>query len=177
MSLGELFSRFAKWSARATGSPAAFLIAFLIIVVWGITGPIFRFSDTWQLVINTGTTIVTFLMVFLIQSTQNRDSEAVQIKLDELIRAIKGAQNSLISIEDLTEDELDQLRERYARLAADAGTRSKAPQKVGEVMEGEGGEIEQQGRALARKGDALEKEGRELRRNAGAKSNGRGKAA
>jgi len=88
------FSRFAKWTARATGHPAAFMSAALIIVVWAVTGPIFRFSDTWQLVINTGTTIVTFIMVFLIQNTQNRDGHAVQLKLDELIRAVRGAHNA-----------------------------------------------------------------------------------
>ena len=85
------FSHFAKWPARATGHPAAFIVAASIVIVWGITGPIFKFSDTWQLVINTGTTIVTFLMVFLIQNTQNRDSHAVQLKLDELIRAVLRA--------------------------------------------------------------------------------------
>ena len=92
----------------------------LVVLVWGITGPTFRFSDTWQLVINTGTTIVTLLMVFLIQNTQNRDSEAVQLKLDELIRAMEGAHNALLNIEELTDHELDRIRNRYERLALQA---------------------------------------------------------
>jgi low affinity Fe/Cu permease len=111
------FSRFAKWTAQATGHPAAFIIAALIIVVWGVTGPIFQFSDTWQLVINTGTTIVTFLMVFLIQNTQNRDSHAVQLKLDELIRAVNGAHNALLDLEGLEEADLERFRVRYEELA------------------------------------------------------------
>jgi len=114
------FSRFAKWTARATGHPAAFMAAALIIVVWGVTGPIFEFSDTWQLIINTGTTIVTFLMVFLIQNTQNRDSHAVQLKLDELIRAVSGAHNALLDIEGLEESELERFRVRYEELARTA---------------------------------------------------------
>jgi len=114
------FSRFSKWTARATGHPAAFLLAVLIILVWAITGPIFGFSDTWQLVINTGTTIVTFLMVFLIQNTQNRDSHAVQLKLDELIRAVSGAHNALLDLESLEEGELERFRELYGKLARNA---------------------------------------------------------
>jgi len=114
------FSRFAKLTARATGHPAAFIIAALIILVWGVAGPIFKFSDTWQLVINTGTTIVTFLMVFLIQNTQNRDSHAVQLKLDELIRAVSGAHNALLDLEGLEEADLERFRVRYEELARTA---------------------------------------------------------
>ena len=111
------FTRFAKLTARMTGRPASFALAAGVILVWLITGPLFRFSDTWQLVINTGTTIVTFLMVFLIQNTQNRDSEAVQVKLDELIRVTEGAHNALLNLEELEESELDRIREQYASLA------------------------------------------------------------
>jgi low affinity Fe/Cu permease len=111
------FTRFAKWTARISGRPVTFMIAVVVILTWVITGPIFGFSDTWQLVINTGTTIVTFLMVFLIQNTQNRDSEAVQIKLDELIRAVKGAHNALLDLEELEDEELDRMRAYYERIA------------------------------------------------------------
>src|SRR4051812_10856476 len=114
------FGRFARWTARVTGRPAAFVIAVAVILVWAITGPIFNFSDTWQLVINTGTTIVTFLMVFLIQSTQNRDSEAIQVKLDELIRVIEGAHNALLNLEELEEEDLDRIRAGYEKLAEHA---------------------------------------------------------
>ncbi len=114
------FSRFAKWTARAAGHPVVFLIAVLIILGWAITGPLFGFGDTWQLVINTGTTIVTFLMVFLIQNTQNRDSAVVQLKLDELIRASAGAHNALLDLEELTEHDFDLLRARYQALARGA---------------------------------------------------------
>lgn len=116
----SLFTRFAKWTARAAGRPSAFFIAVLIIFVWIITGPLFDFSDTWQLVINTGTTIITFLMVFLIQNTQNRDTEALQVKLDELIRVTKGAHNALLDLEELDEIELERLRAGYEKLAAKA---------------------------------------------------------
>jgi len=111
------FTRFAKSTARLSGRPATFILAGAVIVLWAVTGPIFHFSDTWQLVINTSTTIVTFLMVFLIQNTQNRDSEAMQIKLDELIRAIEGAQNALLDLEELEDEELDRLRENYEKMA------------------------------------------------------------
>jgi low affinity Fe/Cu permease len=111
------FSRFAKATSRFTGKPVTFMIAVLIIALWAISGPIFGFSDTWQLIINTGTTIITFLMVFLIQNTQNRDSEAMQVKLDELIRATKGAQNALLDLEELEEEELDVMRDKYEKIA------------------------------------------------------------
>jgi len=114
------FTRFANAAARATGKPATFLLAVLVVVVWGVTGPLFGFSDTWQLVINTGTTIVTFLMVFLIQNTQNRDAEAMHVKMDELIRALEGAHNALLDLEELADEELDEVRERYRKLAAKA---------------------------------------------------------
>ena len=99
------------------GKPATFFAAVLIIVVWAVSGPLFGFSDTWQLVINTGTTIITFLMVFLIQNTQNRDSEAMQVKLDELIHVTKGAQNALLDLEELEEEELDRIRDGYEKIA------------------------------------------------------------
>jgi len=100
-----------------TGKPVTFISAVAIILIWAATGPIFKFSDTWQLVINTGATIITFLMVFLIQNTQNRDTEALQIKLDEIIRSIKGARNEVLELEELDEEELDEIREEYFVLA------------------------------------------------------------
>jgi low affinity Fe/Cu permease len=111
------FAKLAKATARATGRPSAFLVACAVVVAWVATGPAFHFSDTWQLVINTGTTIVTFLMVFLIQSTQNRDTESLQIKLDELIRVTEGAHNALLDLEELEEREFDQVRSAYRALA------------------------------------------------------------
>ena len=114
------FTCFAKWTAHAAGKPSAFILATLVIVAWAVTGPMFHFSDTWQLVINTGTTIVTFLMVFLIQATQNRDSQAIHVKLDELIRAMQGAKNSLLDLDHLSDEELEELRRSYAKLAAKA---------------------------------------------------------
>ena len=114
------FLRFAKWASRVTGRPFSFTVAVGVIVTWLVTGPLFHFSDTWQLIINTATTIITFLMVFLIQNTQNRDTEAMQIKLDELIRSTKGAHNALLDLEELEEKSLDQFRDQYEALARKA---------------------------------------------------------
>ena len=116
MADSKLFRRFATATSRAAGKPVAFITATLIIVVWALTGPLFGFGDTWQLVINTGTTIITFLMVFLIQNTQNRDSAALQIKLDELIRSSR-AHNALLALEELDDATLDRIRRHYWRLA------------------------------------------------------------
>src|SRR5213596_2563642 len=115
-----MMERFSLAATKATGRSAAFILAVTIIVVWEITGPLFHFSDTWQLVINTGTTIITFLMVFLIQNTQNRDTEALQIKLDELIRAVKGARNEVIDLEEMDEEQLNVIRKDYLDLAEHA---------------------------------------------------------
>jgi low affinity Fe/Cu permease len=117
MNIADSFNRFAKWISQAAGHPSIFAIAVAVILIWAVTGPIFHFSDTWQLFINTGTTIVTFLMVFLIQNTQNRDSAAMQIKLDELIRALRGAHNELADLEDMNEQELEKMKAHYTRLA------------------------------------------------------------
>jgi len=117
---GSRFTHLAKATARVTGRPTTFSLAVAVILLWLVTGPLFRFSDTWQLVINTGTTIITFLMVFLIQATQNRDAEDVQVKLDELLRATVGAHNALLDLEQLEERELDQVLAGYCRLAEGA---------------------------------------------------------
>ena len=129
MDFSRAFTHFANGVARTTGRPVSFVVCCLIILVWAVSGPIFKFSDTWQLVINTGTTIITFLMVFLIQNTQNRDTEAIQIKLDELIRVTKGAHNALMALEELDERQLAEFRARYIQLAAAAreGLRQGAP--------------------------------------------------
>lgn len=116
----DFFSRMARAVSRKAGHPLTFSIAILIIVIWAISGSMFDFSDTWQLVINTGTTIITFLMVFLIQNTQNRDSEAVQIKLDELIRVTEGAHNALLDLEELSDADLIRMQKRYEELAEKA---------------------------------------------------------
>lgn len=121
-----LFTHLAKWTSHAAGQPLTFALALGTIIVWLLTGPIFQFSDTWQLVINTGTTIITFLMVFLIQNTQNRDSKAMHLKLDEIIRAMKGASNTLMDMEEMTEEELDKLRNKYEELATLARAKNKS---------------------------------------------------
>jgi len=125
----SLFSRFAAWVAHAAGSPPIFAIAVVIVAGWAASGPLFHFSDTWQLVINTGTTIVTFLMVFLIQNTQNRDGAAVQAKLDELIRATKLASNAMLDLENLDEKTIERLRDHYRKLAR------QAPEDVNSLLD------------------------------------------
>jgi len=117
---GNLFEKASTKITSWAGSPYAFSIAFLVIVIWGLTGPLFGFSDTWQLVVNTGTTVITFLMVFLIQKTQNKDSKAIQLKLNELIAANSEASNRMVDIEDLTEEELDLLHKFYQELSSKA---------------------------------------------------------
>ena len=118
--MNEAFRKIAHWVSEVTGSSWAFIVSLLIILVWGLTGPIFHFSDTWQLIINTGTTIVTFLMVFLIQNTQNRDAKAMHLKLDEVIRALKNARNELVDLEDLSDEDLKKLEEQFRRLRTKA---------------------------------------------------------
>jgi len=127
----SLFTRFSRWTARTTGKSCTFVGSLLVVLIWAATGPLFHFSDTWQLVINTGTTIITFLMVFLIQATQNRDSQALHVKLDELIRAVKGARNSLLDLDSMSDEELDKLHDHFVRLAA----KSKRPLVHEEVMQ------------------------------------------
>src|SRR5437764_9036141 len=134
----DSFRHFARKSSAVLGTAWAFIGSLIIIAVWGLTGPMFHFSDTWQLIINTGTTIVTFLMVFLIQNTQNRDAKAMHLKLDELIRAIEGARNRLVDLEKLSDEELKQLEEQFTRL------RDKAAQRPPEAEE-----IEEEVRARA----------------------------
>ena len=114
--INDLFRAFSRNTAVAVGSAWAFIVAIAVVIVWSATGPTFHFSDTWQLIINTGTTIVTFLMVFLIQNTQNRDGKAIQLKLDELIRALEGARNKLVDLENLSEEDLKKLQEEFERL-------------------------------------------------------------
>jgi low affinity Fe/Cu permease len=117
--MNKLFSKIALWTAHQSGRASTFILAVTVILVWAVTGPMFNFSDTWQLIINTGTTIVTFLMVFLIQNTQNRDTQAIQLKLDELIRCT-NARNKLIGMEDASEQKLDEVKSEFTRIAKEA---------------------------------------------------------
>jgi low affinity Fe/Cu permease len=120
--MNEFFRRFSHKTSELVGSPWSFIVALCVILIWALTGPIFHFTDTWQLVINTGTTIVTFLMVFLIQNTQNRDAKAIHLKLDELIRAIKEARNGMVDLEDLSDEELASLEKEFKRFREKADT-------------------------------------------------------
>ena len=132
------FTRAAKWASRTAGRPSTFVVAVVIILLWALSGPLFDFSDTWQLVINTGTTIITVVMVFLIQNTQNRDTEALQIKLDELLRAVDAARNTMIDLEELDDEELEAIREDYLKLARKARTKVKRGEDDSLSLEVEG---------------------------------------
>jgi low affinity Fe/Cu permease len=140
----DTFHRFAHRTSDIVGSPAAFVTGLAVILLWAITGPMFHYSDTWQLVINTGTTIITFLMVFLIQNTQNRDSRAVHLKLDELIRSVQAARNEMVGLEDLSDEELDALQKEFAQI------REHADHKFHK--------IEEHRRRRRKSGDSLHKE-------------------
>jgi low affinity Fe/Cu permease len=149
----EMFSRLAQWTGSQLGKPYTFVIACLIVVVWGASGPVFHYSDTWQLVINTGTTIITFLMVFLLQSTQNRDTRVIQLKLDELIRANENARDALLGLEKLTDADMRRLQAKFAALAK-LGT---LPEELGAAQEDLEKAAEEMGSAhehIARAADA-----------------------
>jgi low affinity Fe/Cu permease len=128
-SMDEMFRKFACRSSEAVGSPISFIIAVIVVIGWAVTGPLYNYSDTWQLVINTGTTIITFLMVFLIQNTQNRDTKLIQIKIDELIRAQHTARNQLLNLEHLTDDELTHLKKEFERLGKHAQITGEKPRE------------------------------------------------
>lgn len=132
----NLFNRFATLIACWAGHPATFAIALLVIVLWGVSGPLFGFSDTWQLIINTGTTIVTFLMVFLIQHTQNRDTQAVQLKLDELIRSHRGARNVLIDLEEASEEEMEEIKAELHKARREVAEARKAKEATAKAAGG-----------------------------------------
>jgi low affinity Fe/Cu permease len=123
----DLFRRFAQWISQTTGNAGTFIVSLIIVLVWLVSGPLFRYSDTWQLVINTGTTIITFLMVFILQNTQNRDNTAVQLKLDELLRAVSKARDSFIDIEELADEELDALADEMKTVREEQGVEGESP--------------------------------------------------
>jgi len=137
--LSAAFSRAAQWTAQQCGRPATFIVAFVVIVIWAACGPAFHYSDTWQLIINTGTGIITFLMVILIQNTQNRDMAALHLKLGELIRADQSARNKLLTLEDMTETELEQVKTSFARIAAPD---KESLREAVDVLESAGEDIE-----------------------------------
>lgn len=138
--MNEVFRRFSNWVSAIVGSSWAFIVATAIIIIWAITGPMFHFSDTWQLIINTGTTIVTFLMVFLIQNTQNRDAQAMHLKLDELIRAVQGARNTMVDVEHCSDEELKQLQSAFERLRQSAPEVAECVNDFAEDVDEEVGE-------------------------------------
>jgi low affinity Fe/Cu permease len=137
--MADIFSHAAHWAAQQCGRATVFMLAVAIIIAWGVTGPLFGYSDTWQLIINTGTTIITFLMVFLIQNTQNRDTAAIQLKLDELIRANQNARNVMLCLEDLNEEDLQKVKSTFAALAPSEGIAAKVQAMAEDLVEG--GEI------------------------------------
>src|ERR1700751_1534022 len=120
--MNELFRKFSEKVAKAVGSPWAFVIAIVVVIAWAVSGPVFHYSDTWQLVINTGTTIITFLIVFLIQNTQNRESRVVRLKLDELLRGLQGARTAFVSLDKMTDAELDEIEKEFERLMSRYGS-------------------------------------------------------
>lgn len=133
--LRDAFRRFSHRTSEVVGSPIAFIVALIILIGWGVSGPLFHFSDTWQLVINTATTIITFLMVFLIQNTQNRDAKALHLKLDELIRSSYGARNSMVSLEELSDEDLDRLQTQFRRISEHYAQIADRAEEVAEVIE------------------------------------------
>ncbi|MEK8090771.1 low affinity iron permease family protein [Thermithiobacillus plumbiphilus] len=151
--MNEIFRKFAHTTSERMGSPWAFVMAVSVIMVWAITGPVFHFSDTWQLIINTGTTIVTFLMVFLIQNTQNRDAVAVHLKLDELLRAMEGARTGLVDLEDMTDEELKCLRDEFSRL------RERYSPLIADDIEAVEKELSERGTRTGRNGSGTTKTG------------------
>jgi low affinity Fe/Cu permease len=134
-SMNEFFRKFSSVTSDVVGSSWAFILAVLVIVLWAVTGPAFGYSDTWQLVINTGTTIITFLMVFLIQNTQNRDAKAIHLKLDELLRAVEGARTSMANLENMPDDELKRLQEEFRQICETRGFGARAVEAIEDVME------------------------------------------
>jgi low affinity Fe/Cu permease len=135
----ELFRRFAQWTANAMGAPSAFVLATFLCLVWAASGPVFGYSDTWQLVINTATTVLTFLAVFLIQNTQNRDAKAMHLKLDELIKGVEGARTRLVDLESLTDQELDELQDEFSRIhKTENGGREEVAKRIEEGRETSG---------------------------------------